>query len=501
MTDVATILRGPSERIFAKKTDGYKPSHWLFYEPGISQTYDYLTSRGGQFQTLIPFGFQGFAMKYLCGRVITPEQVKRAKKFYARYYGMDGVFNYDGWMYIAEKLGGRLPLELWALPEGLSKKSKNRNQTGVPVQTPLMAYFNTDPNCAWLPGYIEPLMFKTWNPITVATLSQHCKIVLYEGLKRTGNEADIIWKLHDFGYRGVSSEESAEIAGAAHLLNFFGTDTVPAIDYVNEFYSDGVFDEDGDPTYMPGYSVRATEHSVMTQRGRALEVEVVRDILAKCPTGIIAMVADSYNLWDFAEKILGTELHTEVVEREGIVVVRPDSGEPIPTMMKLLWILGEKFGWTVNQKGYRVLNHVRTLQGDKNDYDAIYNMIAATEGAKWSLDNIATFGMGGALLQASTRDTQKMAVKLSSLTDSEGKWRDVYKDPITDPGKGSKWGRFAVTLEHDEDTGEDRFVTTVLKQGQPNPEGNLLRPIYRNGEMLIHESFETVRARANAWMA
>jgi nicotinamide phosphoribosyltransferase len=170
-------------------------------------------------------------------------------------------------------------------------------------------------------------------------------------------------------------------------------------------------------------------------------------------------------------------------------------------MMKLLWILGEKFGWSINAKGYRVLNHVRTLQGDKNDYDAIYNMIAATEGAKWSLDNIATFGMGGALLQASTRDTQKMAVKLSSLTDSEGKWRDVYKDPITDPGKGSKWGRFAVTLEHDEDTGEDRFVTTVLKQGQPNPEGNLLRPIYRNGEMLIHESFETVRARANAWMA
>lgn len=811
MTDVATILRGPSERIFAKKTDGYKPSHWLFYEPGISQTYDYLTSRGGQFQTLIPFGFQGFAMKYLCGRVITPEQVKRAKKFYARYYGMDGVFNYDGWMYIAEKLDGRLPLELWALPEGLSKKSKNRNQTGVPVQTPLMAYFNTDPNCAWLPGYIEPLMFKTWNPITVATLSQHCKIVLYEGLKRTGTPADIIWKLHDFGYRGVSSEESAEIAGAAHLVNFWGTDTVPSLDYVNEFYSDGVVDEDGDPTYMPGYSVRATEHSVMTQRGRALEVEVVRDILKKCPTGIIAMVADSYNLWDFAEKILGTTLHTEVVEREGIVVVRPDcydeqteiltengflsfselmdnqkirvaqyhengtvdfvfptkyfqdvyegpmqyftnehhidllvtpnhrmirrnaakridvqkaenvkynfrwqhihagtligdrklspleriliafqadgsynttgpknkirftftkqrkiqrmtelcdnagidyhtttepgrpqntqfyitldeaplknfewvlpilsqisglwaqefieemsywdatrrsddrfkfdttvainaevvqtlatlagyrtcysispdtrkeifsdvhtvhvclwdysdgqsikceqvqyngtiycvqvptgmlivrrngkvsvcgnSGEPIPTMMKLLWILGEKFGWTVNQKGYRVLNHVRTLQGDKNDYDAIYNMIAATEGAKWSLDNIATFGMGGALLQASTRDTQKMAVKLSSLTDSEGKWRDVYKDPITDPGKGSKWGRFAVTLEHDEDTGEDRFVTTVLKQGQPNPEGNLLRPIYRNGEMLIHESFETVRARANAWMA
>lgn len=479
-----------SERIFAKRTDGYKPSHWLFYEPGITETYDYLESRGGEFGDITFFGIQAIAMKYLCGSVITPRQVEKARKFYKAYYGIDGVFNYDGWMYIAKDLGGRLPLEIVALPEG----------TKVPVRTPLMAYRNTDPNCAWLPGYLEPLMFKAWNPTTVCTLSRHCKKVLYDALVETGTPADVIWKLHDFGYRGVSSEESAEIAGAAHLVNFWGTDTVPAIDFINEFYGNGVYDEDGDPTYMPGYSVRATEHSVMTHRGRALEVEVVRDILKKCPTGIIAMVGDSYNVFDFAEKILGTDLHAEVVEREGLVVLRPDSGEPIPTMMKVMWHLGEKFGWSVNSKGYRVLNHVRTLQGDKNDYNRIYNMCRAFKGAKWSVDNLATFGMGGALLQASTRDTQQMAVKLSSLTDAQGLWRDVYKDPITDPGKGSKFGRFAVVQEFDETTGENRIVTKTLQQGEPEPEGNMLRRIYLNGEMTVHDEFETVRKRADGWM-
>lgn len=476
-----------SERIFAKRTDGYKPSHWLFYEPGISEMYDYLESRGGQFGDLTFFGAQAFIKKYLCGCVITPPQVERARKFYKKYYGMDGVFNYEGWMDIATRLKGRLPLEIMALPEG----------TIVPVRTPLLAYRNTDPKHAWLPGYLEPLMFKCWNPTTVCTLSAHCKRVLYDFLVQTGTESDIVWKLHDFGYRGVSSEESAEFAGAAHLVNFCGTDTVPAIDFINEFYGDGIYDEDGDPTYMPGFSVRATEHSVMTHRGRSMECEVVRDILRKCPDGIIAMVGDSYNIFDFAEKILGEQLHKEVVERAGLVVVRPDSGGPIPTMMKLLWILGEKFSWTTNKKGYRVLNHVRTLQGDKNDYDAIYNMCRALKGGNWSLDNIATFGMGGALLQASTRDTQQMAVKLSSLTDAEGLWRDVYKDPITDPGKGSKFGRFCVT--RCKDTG--RIITRTLKQHEPNPPDNLLRVVARDGDLIIHDCFETVRGRANSWMS
>jgi nicotinamide phosphoribosyltransferase len=469
---------------FAKRTDGYKPSHWLFMEPGIQETYDYMESRGGEYADMTVFGLQAHCLKYLCGSVISPPEVDQAYRFYSRYYGLDNVFNYRGWMDIATRLGGVLPLEIRALPEGMI----------VPVRTPMLAYKNTDPSAWWLPGPLEPLLFKTWNTATVATVSQHCKKVLLDGLKETGTEADIIWKLHDFGYRGVSSEESAAAAGAAHLVHFCGTDTIPAIDFVNEYYGDGEVDAYGDPTYMPGFSVRGTEHSVMTHRGRKLEAEVVGRILKLCPTGIIAMVGDSYDIFNFAGQILGEQFHSEIIARDGLVVIRPDSGDPVSTMMKLLWILGEKFGWDINSKGFRVLKHVRTLQGDKNDYNAIYKMVRALTGAGWSLDCIGTFGMGGALLQQSTRDTQQMAVKLSSLTDSEGEWRAVFKDPVTDPGKYSKAGRFAVVIEG------GKVVTKVLEQGEPEPPGNLLQPVYRNGVWLKKENFETIRARARKWM-
>lgn len=467
-----------------KRTDGYKPSHWLFMEPGIQDTYDYLESRGGEFADMTVFGLQAHALKYLCGRVITPEQVESNNRFYSRYYGMTGIFNYHGWMEIAGRLQGNLPLEIRALPEGLI----------VPVRTPMITYHATDPAAWWLPGYIEPLMFKPWNPSTVATLSQHCKKILLEGLKETGTEADIIWKLHDFGYRGVSSEESAQIAGAAHLVHFRGTDTIPAIDFINEYYGNGKLDAYGDPIYMPGFSVRATEHSVMTHRGRTLEPEVMRRILQVCPTGVVVAVGDSYDIFNFAANILGDYLKAEVIAHEGLIGLRPDSGDPIPTMLKVLWILGEKLGYKVNSKGFKVLNHVHTVQGDRNNYQAIYNMIRALTGAGWSLDNIMTFGMGGALLQSPTRDTQNMKIALSSLTDVNGNWRDVQKDPITDPGKYSKAGRFAVVEEN------GKIITKTLKQGEPEPEGNLLQPVFLNGKWLHKETFETIRERADRWM-
>ena len=330
--------------------------------------------------------------------------------------------------------------------------------------------------------------------------------MIYQFLLDTGTPADIIWKLHDFGLRGVSSMESAEIGGAAHAVNFWGSDTARCMDFINEFYSDGIFDDDGDPTYCPFYTVVATEHSVMTQRGPVGEPDLVAEILRRYPEGIISMVGDSYDIFKFAADIIGTGLHAEVVERAGVVVIRPDSGDPVPTMMKVMWNLGEKFGWAINSKGYRVLGKesehatgkIKVLQGDKNDFDAIYNMLRAFKGAQWSADNIATFGMGGALLQASTRDTQKMAVKLSSMT-KDGVWIDIHKDPITDPGKGSRAGRFAVVYET-LPSGVRRMSTKILKQGEPEPEGNLLREIFCNGDLMVHEDFNTIRARADEWM-
>jgi nicotinamide phosphoribosyltransferase len=244
----------------------------------------------------------------------------------------------------------------------------------------------------------------------------------------------------------------------------------------------------------------------MTQRGRAGEAGLVKDILKRVPNGILVMVGDSYDIFNFASEIIGTGMHAEIVNREdGIVLVRPDSGEPIPTMMKVMWHLGEKFQWVVNDKGYRNLGvaqgagKMKVVQGDKNDYDPIYNMLRAFKGAGWSADNIGTFGMGGALLQASTRDDQQMKVALSSIT-KDGKWIAVSKDPVTDAAKGSKGGRFAVVYETNPISGVRRMVTKWLEQGQPEPAGNLLRESFCDGELMAHDSFETCRSRADEWM-
>lgn len=473
-------------RTVTKSTDGYKPSHWLFTDPTFQDAYAHLISRGGLYGDMTVFGLQAYVNKYLCGRVITPEEVERDNRFYTRYYRKSGVFNYQGWMYIAKNLEGRLPLEIFALPEGMI----------VPVQTPMLAYHVTDKNCEWLTGHLEPRLFKVWYPSMVSTISQHCKRVLLEGLKESGTEANIMHMLTDFGYRGASSEEAAEVGAAAHLVHFNSTDTIVGIDHVNEFYGDGEVDSYGDPTYMPGFGAIATKHFVMTQGGREYEPEVVRNVLKVCPDGLVVMVGDSYDIFHFCEKILGEQFHTEVVAHEGIIGVRPDSGDPIPTMLKVMWILGEKFGWTQHptKPKYRLLNHLRTLQGDKNNYNNIYNMIRALHGVGWSLDNILTFGMGGELLQGSTRDTQKMKMAGSSITDGNGLWRAINKDPVTDPGKFSKPGRFAVVVEN------GKVVTKTLVQGQPIPSGNLLEVVYRNGDWLKHTTFETVRERANRWI-
>jgi nicotinamide phosphoribosyltransferase len=463
-----------------ERTDGYKPSHWKFLEDDLEEAYLYLESRGGLFGETTFYGAQAHCLKYLCGQMFDERQVKIAAKRYAKYYGSSDVFNERGFLDVVNELGGRAPLEIQAIPEGMT----------VPVKTPLMTFRNTrGKKYRWFPGYYEGLNFKPWYPTTVCTLSNHIIRMIYKFLVETGTPEEIALKLIDFGYRGVSSEESGQIGGSAHAVNAVGSDTVCCISHILKYYGMGLPED-----YMPIGSIQATEHFVMTARGLARENEVVADILRKCPSGAIAIVGDSKNIYDFCEKVIGGVLRDKVRERDGITIVRPDSGDPIPVMMRVMWLLGEQFGFReeTNGKPYRTLNKVRVLQGDKNDYDAIYDMCRAFKGARWSIDNVA-FGMGGALLQGLTRDTQKFAMKCSSVT-VNGKWQDVYKDPITDPGKSSKPGRFLVSRSHD-----GRFSTTTMQQDVIYT-GNLLRPIYREGEMLVLDNFETIRQRAAEWM-
>ncbi|HET9281504.1 MAG TPA: nicotinate phosphoribosyltransferase [Candidatus Angelobacter sp.] len=450
------------------QTDSYKFTHWKQYPPGTQHVYSYLESRGGMFPQTVFFGLQYYLLKYLQGYVVNEDDVREAQQFVDSHIG-PGMFNADGWMHIVRNRGGKLPVEIKAVPEGSS----------VDMQNVLMTIENTDPICYWLPNYLETLLLKVWYPITVATLSQGIRKVMLGALQRSGDPALIDFKLHDFGYRGVSSEETAGIGAAAHLINFKGTDTVAGIRLLQQFYQS---------TEMEGFSIPAAEHSTITAWGRENEVRAYDNMLTQFPEGLVAVVSDSYNVYEACEKLWGEALKDKVLARQGTLVVRPDSGKPREVVLKVLEILGSKFGYETNAKGYRVLNpKVRVIQGDGVNYWTIQDTLTAMNRAGWSADNI-TFGMGGALLQQLNRDTQQFAFKCSSVT-VNGKDRDVFKDPVEGHDKASKRGRLALYFT------SGGWSTVRVKRGVEDPEDQL-RPVFRDGDVLVEHKVDEVRKRA-----
>ena len=450
------------------ETDSYKFTHWKQYPPGTEFVYSYLESRGGMFGQVVFFGLQYYLQRYLSGVVVTEEDVSEARRFVDQHLG-PGMFNYEGWMQIVRRHGGKLPVMIKAVPEG----------SVVDVSNVLMTIENTDPACYWLPNYLETLLLKVWYPITVGTLSRAIRRVILSALERSGDPSLIDFKLHDFGYRGVSSEETAGIGAAAHLINFKGTDTVAGIRILQQYYGSQA---------MEGFSVPAAEHSTITSWGRENEAQAYRNMLTQFPSGIVAVVSDSYNVYNAAEKLWGELLRDQVLAREGTLVVRPDSGNPRETVLKVLQILGDKFGYEMNAKGYRVLNpKVRVIQGDGVNFWTIQDMLMAINRAGWSADNIA-FGMGGALLQQLNRDTQKFAFKTSNVT-VNGKDREVFKDPVEGHEKMSKQGRLALHFSN------GAWSTHRLAQGEVDSEDRL-EPVFRNGEVLKMQTVEQIRNRA-----
>ena len=457
---------------FLLRTDSYKFTHWKQYPPGTTRIYSYLESRGGMFPNTVFFGLQYYLKHYLAGPRFIASDIDQADEFCRQHFGAD-LFNRKGWRRMLEKHGGTLPVRIKAVPEG----------TVVPTHNVLVTIENTDPEFPWLPNYLETLLLKVWYPITVATLSREIKKIIAGFLERTGDPSLLPFKLHDFGYRGVSSEETAALGGAAHLVNFKGTDTVAGIILLKDFY--GV-------TEMPAFSIPASEHSTMTAWGKDHEADAYRNMLTSYPTGTVACVSDSYDIFNACEKIWGELLKPDVIRRHGTLVIRPDSGDPVPVLARVLDILGEKFGYETNAKGYRVLPPcVRVIQGDGVNMFTIQNMLyQLSKFHGWSADNLA-FGMGGALLQQLNRDTQKFAFKCSAA-EVNGQWRPVFKDPITDPGKNSKKGRLALV---EPNPGE--FQTLEEVNGDAFDSEDRLVTVFENGEVKKEYPFEEIRHRAD----
>jgi nicotinamide phosphoribosyltransferase len=469
-------------------TDSYKASHYLQYPKNTLSMFSYIESRGGEYDETVFFGLQYYLKRYLTHRV-TVAEVEEAKAFFEEH---GEPFNYEGWMYIATELKGKLPVRIRAVAEG----------SVISTHNVLVSIESTDHKVFWIVSWIETMLLRVWYPITVATRSHNIRQIILEALRISADDPDteINFKLHDFGSRGVSSQESAMIGGAAHLVNFLGSDTCVGVRMANKVYNDGK---------MSAWSIPAMEHSSVTSWGRMREVEAYRNMLRKTgkPGGLIACVSDSYNLWNACSKLWGEELKGEVVGSGCTVVIRPDSGHPPSVVLRAAQLLEEKFGVTVNKRGYKVLNNVRLIQGDGINEHSIQEILNNLLDHNFSATNIA-FGMGGALLQQHNRDTLKFAMKCSHIyrlpDGSEAKDEvlhqvdgdelvsvDVYKDPVTDHGKSSKAGRLDLIRDLSGD-----YQTVAIGDLPAHPDTQMF-DVYQDGEILKEWNLDAdIRPRA-----
>ena len=452
-------------------TDSYKASHWLQYPPGTEYVYSYIESRGGSYDRTVFFGLQAFLRRYL-SQPITQADIDEAGEFFAAH---GEPFNREGWEHILTAHGGKLPVEIKSAPEGLA----------IGTHNVLLTIVNTDPHCFWLPSYLETALLRAiWYPTTVCTVSFYSKVAILQAFNRSsealaeGNPA--AFKLHDFGARGATSQESAALAGMAHLVNFMGTDTVEGVLTARRFYDEP----------MAGFSIPAAEHSTITAWGREGEVDAYRNMLRRFakPGSMVAVVSDSYDLMHVVESVWGSTLKQTILESGATVIVRPDSGNPLQVPVDVLRALDAAFGSTVNSRGYKVLPPcIRVIQGDGINAQSLPLLLEAVLAAGYAIDNIA-FGMGGGLHQLLNRDTQKFAMKCSAVCIG-GVWHDVFKQPAGDPGKNSKSGRLKLRA-----TADGRCETMPVRSSEPD----LLRPAYCDGRLLGQTTFTEVRNHAHA---
>mmetsp|Transcript_55223 Transcript_55223/g.131638 ORF Transcript_55223/g.131638 Transcript_55223/m.131638 type:complete len:544 (-) Transcript_55223:147-1778(-) len=503
-------------------TDSYKISHWRQYPPGTEYVYSYFESRGcvvPEWTEVVFFGLQYFLKEYLCGVVVTPEKIAEAVEHCKHHFGAEFVapglvnpdnFNFTGWDYILKNCGGKLPITIKAVPEG----------TPVSTKTCLMTVENTDPKCFWLSNYLETLLVQVWYPMSVATQSREQKKQIMQYYKKTGCDlgkppGGVCFALNDFGFRGVSSVESAMIGGAAHLVNFIGSDTMAAVHMAKTYYGAGP----GSLFECPSFSIPASEHSTITSWGKDKELDAMKNMLEQYPQGLVACVSDSFDIFNACENYWGTQLKTMIESRPppaGRLVVRPDSGEPTEIVPKVLEILLAKFGSTKTRTGHKLLpGYIRVIQGDGVSYITIPKILDELDKRGIAADNVC-FGSGGALLQRLDRDTFKCAFKCAEII-VNGKPSPVFKDPITDPGKASKKGRLTLQLASESSFPADAMYKSskdsgvaggmgyvhkygdwvTVAEGKGDKAKDKLVEVYRNGVLLKDWTFDEVRLRAD----
>lgn len=470
-------------------TDAYKLGHIRQYEiAGDTEiVYSNFTNRGSRIpgvDHVIHFGLQAFLQSYMdkFEAFFAADEDTVAELYEGRLESILRSRGIGSEHIRALHRKGYLPLLFTAVPEG----------TPVPLRVPSFIVENTDPEFFWLTNYIETAVSAAyWQPSTSATIAREYRRIFEEGARRTGADpAAIDWQGHDFSFRGMSSWETAAASGAGHLLSFTGTDSLVSLEWIDRYYGG---------EYVAG-SVTATEHSVMCTATAVIgEFEAFRRLLLDNPTGIISIVSDTFDLWEVITDFL-PRLKNEILARDGKLVIRPDSGDPVdilcgtevqknlPSGKGVIELLYDVFGGTVNEAGFIELDpHIGAIYGDSITRDRAQQIIDRLA-KKGFVSTSVVDGIGSFTYQYNTRDTFMSAMK-ATWAQVDGVGYDLQKNPVTDSGtKKSAKGRLAVFA--DEETGDLYLVEGATPEQEKE---SLLQPVWMDGEFIQFQSFADVR--------
>jgi nicotinamide phosphoribosyltransferase len=475
-------------------TDYYKVGHVFQYPANATLVYSNLTPRKSRIKNvdeMVFFGLQYFIKEYLIDYFndnFFNQPKNEALEEYKRRIKTSLGTDLPSYEHI-EKLHdlGYLPIEIKALPEG----------SKVPMRVPCLTIMNTIAEYYWLTNFLETILSAViWQPCTSATLAHEYRKLLNEYADETGMPADFVqWQGHDFSFRGMSSLETAVLSGMGHLLSFTGTDTIPAIDAMEKYYYANAENE------LIGGSVAATEHSVMCSGSKDGELETFKRLITEIyPSGIISIVSDTWDLWKVCTEYLSA-LKEVVLKRNGKVVIRPDSGDPVKIIcgdpnaktvaekkgvIELLWNI---FGGIITNKGYKLLDpHIGAIYGDSINLERARAICERLKEKGFASQVV--FGIGSFTYQHNTRDTFGLAMK-ATYVEVNGEGREIFKDPATDDGtKKSATG----LLQVKEENGSYMLVDRVTWQEEKDSE---LKTVFKDGKLLKEFSLKEIRQRLN----
>lgn len=477
-------------------TDFYKTIHHMCYAEGLTKLVSYWTprmSRKEDINKVVMFGLQPFLKKYL---------IQYFNKNFFNKDKEDVISEYK--RVISKTIGdiasdtkhieslydlGYLPIQIKAVPEGLR----------VNIKTPMIEITNTHEDFAWLVNYLETFMScNIWQPMTSASIGYRYREIVEKYFNLTVDDGDVKKACGDFSMRGFSSLESAEFSGAAHLLSFIGTATIPAIDFLEKYYNCNIENE------IVGLGTPSTEHSVMCSYGQDEYLAYKRLITEVFPSGDLSIVSDTYDYWNVITNIL-PRLKEDILNRDGKIVIRGDSGDPVKIIcgdknatknseeykgtVELLW---EIFGGIINSKGYKVLNNkIGTIYGDSITIERCEEICKGLEEKGFAVNN-CVFGIGSYTYQYNTRDTFGFALKAThAVINNEEKF--IFKDPKTDTGNFKKSQKGMCYVYKD---GEDILYKDELTiSEQEEYKDNLLEIVFKDGKLVKDYSLFEIRNR------